>query len=839
MKGSSFFVRLPISLLALSLAGVPAAGAQAQDGLVALSGENAPGLPPDVTFDSFGTPVLSSKGDAAFEAKITGPGVHLDNDEGIWFGSGTSFEGPRNILPVAIEGAQAPDTAPGTLFEEPQQPVVNETGGVAFRSGLTGAGVDPENDDGIWVGKPSSGPMVLAVRSGDPAPGTPLGVFFANLIGSTYAFNNGGVIAFLADLDGDRDLVDEDNDEGIWVGKPGQIQLAARKGFAAPGLPAGTRIEQFSGSPVVNGSDQVAFAGTLESEGGVDPGNDEAIWVGKAGQVQLLVREGDEAPGAPGTRFENLANADTPPALNNTGTVAFRSSLDNIEGEIDPERDEGIWAGKPGSVQLVVREGDPAPGTPSGVVFSSFLNPGALVNSTGQVAFIARLRGAGVDAGNDLGIWVGKPGALQLVVRTFDQAPGAPDGVRFESLGTPSLNANGGIAFAAELDGLDVTADNDEGVWGGRAGELVLVAREGDVINFGNDGARTITEVFLVTGSGGEDGKPSGLNDAREAEVAVMVEFGVGPESSGVFISPGTVSAPPAADDFNADLTSDILWRNTSSGATLIWQIENFANVGDSSPGAVGLAWEIRETGDFDKDGDADILWRNTSNGATLIWEMENYAKVGENNLGGVALVWEIRETGDFDKDGDADILWRNTSNGTTLVWEMENLAMIGSRTRGGVSLVWEIRETGDFDDDGDDDIFWRNTSSGATLIWEIEDIKKVGDSSPGPVALVWEIREAGDFDQDGDDDILWRNTSSGATLIWEIENLANVGDNSPGAVALAWEIRGAGDHDGDSDADILWRNTSSGATLIWEIEDFANVGDHSPGAVALVWEIQ
>src|SRR5262245_4710772 len=81
---------------------------------------------------------------------------------------------------------------------------------------------------------------------------------------------------------------------------------------------------------------------------------------------------------------------------------------------------------------VVIKSGDAAPGTPAGVVFgqatgTAFGYPGS--STTGFVAFNAGVMGPGITAGtNDFGIWAGTPGAIQLVARATDPAPGTAAG---------------------------------------------------------------------------------------------------------------------------------------------------------------------------------------------------------------------------------------------------------------------------------------------------------------------------------------------------------------------------------------------------------------------------
>ena len=89
-----------------------------------------------------------------------------------------------------------------------------------------------------------------------------------------------------------------------------------------------------------------------------------------------------------------------------------------------------------GVTQTVALTGEQAPGTASGVDFSSFSNP--VLDDAGQVAFRSFLTGSDVDSSNDEGIWRGGPGSLSLVARAGSQAPGTASGAIL--FGTPFVH---------------------------------------------------------------------------------------------------------------------------------------------------------------------------------------------------------------------------------------------------------------------------------------------------------------------------------------------------------------------------------------------------------------
>jgi hypothetical protein len=236
---------------------------------------------------------------------------------------------------------------------------------------------------------------------------------------------------------------------GYWSGTNGYLHLVYRAGDPAPGVtgnPTFGAVEMMS----VNSTGKTAFRAELQSPGNIQSGS---IWTENAGVLTLIAHQGDHAPGTPdGTTFTGLGF----PGINSAGKIAFDGSLDLSFNR------QGIWSNAAGPLQLVARKGDPAPGTPSGVTFNE-LGWGNLVafNSAGQLAFRGTLTGTGIDATNNNGIWRGTAGALSLVARSGDPAPGLPPGVSFNGLFYPTINSAGDVQFYAELTGAGVDYTNN------------------------------------------------------------------------------------------------------------------------------------------------------------------------------------------------------------------------------------------------------------------------------------------------------------------------------------------------------------------------------------------
>jgi len=337
-------------------------------GLVAREGTPAPGTTSE-QFSTFSVPVLGDDGRVAFVASLKDAnGVPLPEwASGLW----AQRDGLQPTL-VAREGVPAPGSGDPGNVSFLALPLVDASGGVGFRGAVTGP--PPPQSARLWMTSPAG--VEVVAGAGDPAPGAAPWLSFSPLMplrlaagGDLYYLSGlddgGGRFAdefalYRREADGSIDLLfrtgelvpalggvvdfleDTRFDErgnfatitALETSAPPERGVAlfpngadpvwlARPGDAPPGVLDGSVFGSFSSLQLGVGG-TVAFTGRLHDPlGSPLPMNDRGIWAGDAGDVSLVLREGDAAPGLAGLEVSFLAGA----AVNARGDLLFRAGL--------------------------------------------------------------------------------------------------------------------------------------------------------------------------------------------------------------------------------------------------------------------------------------------------------------------------------------------------------------------------------------------------------------------------------------------------------------------------------------------------------------------------------
>lgn len=437
---------------------------------------------------------------------------------------------PWNGQVLATNGDAVPGV-PGAVFGGSStfdSGVLDDSGRVFFRGRFTGGGSTALDERGLFYGS-SRENLQLVIRSGvlEPTgtvPGATLNTVSGTGISGTNRIGGSGVMLFGASLYDGNVTVTSANDTLFYVGTPGSWQILVREGGPAVGTVGATYSSTFS-SPSqqntgLNALGRAFFLSNLTGGDVVGTTNNVGLFTGTPGNLTLVARKGDVAPG--GEILAGVASGFVT-QMNASGQIAFDVSFVAGSGTnpVTTSNDRALWLYTPGlGVQQLVREGDPVPSL-AGVTYnhatatSWSVNAGATaLDGNGGMLLRVDLQGAGVTNGvDDMAIVRVTPVGHQVIVRRGDPVPGL-SGVTFDVFNNASVLTNdaGTVAFQASLRGAVTTAD-DSATFIGTPGNWVMVMREGD-----------------ATVGGGTFGSPSGrsqlLNGAGQLLLTLDIAGG-------------------------------------------------------------------------------------------------------------------------------------------------------------------------------------------------------------------------------------------------------------------------------------------------------------------------
>ena len=439
-------------------------GAAAGGGTPAPGAGSVSGPPAGAILTAFGVPALDDAGAMASRTTLkaghaTLAGLYHLNAQG------------AATLP-AWQGSPAPDL-PGALFRSFSDPVLAPGGALAFLARVEGGGVHAGvSDSGLWTD--AFGTLRLVLRAGQPVPGLPAGTLLKAV--QSISLEN-GELAALVQFSPAHGIVTAANDvallritglqtvavalrkgdalegsvvhsfstfvpaasspgQGRWH-TPGRLTavavLASRKTVLVQMTPGATpSVRLLSGDTAAPSATvaamglpdaavgALAIAATLHAAPGqTDAAHGPALLAG-ADNAALSLLAGSSAAGADFTAISD-------PAINSSGSLAFLGTLKSTALGSPATISSGLFTGSlTAAPALSAGPGQSAPGraedTSEPVVWSSigsFIVPDG--NTAGPV-ILAKLKGHGVTAANNTGLWALAPsGPWQLLLRTGEQ----------------------------------------------------------------------------------------------------------------------------------------------------------------------------------------------------------------------------------------------------------------------------------------------------------------------------------------------------------------------------------------------------------------------------------
>lgn len=518
MAGNDIARTAPLAALALLAAGMshsqPSGSTPHLDSTrtVALSGQQALGLPNGVNYFGFVNTKISNTGAVAFQALLLGgnqasPFGIMREDESLTLG------------PVALSGTQAPGLPMGVTFPNLQPfPDLNmsKSGNIAFLASLIVGATGSPNTRAIFADRVGSG-FSAAARVGDQASGFAPDITFKNF--NAISANDTGELAFYGTLAGPG--INVANQDVIYRQlSSGDLLPLAREMEQVPGDTPGTLWKSFNIHTDINNGGRVAFNATLTDELGT-----ESFGLFSASIRNDMIahaKSGNQAPGlTAGVAMTGFSDA----VLNNNNQVAFYSGLEG--SGVTSSNNLALFGPGDSGLTFIAREGDQVLSQPNGVLYDFDMSLPLILNDQSGLALYTRLRGTTVTSSTNTAIVsTGSGTELSVVARTGDQVPGLADGTVFIDIsgGTLEMNNTGQVAFRA---GWKMSQTISYGLFAtSPSGELVLVASPGQSIDVNNDPLITDERIISAVNS------DFGFNDL--GQIAFNVQFTDG--SLGVFV---------------------------------------------------------------------------------------------------------------------------------------------------------------------------------------------------------------------------------------------------------------------------------------------------------------
>lgn len=413
--------------------------------VVAREGGVAPGTANalyDGNFTSLSTQFsgINGMGVVIFQADLEGGDTLLGvNEAGLFSGP------PGQVSLVLREGDTLPD---GSVVESlgflDQLGHVGQILHCPTLSKTMGVPANDQNDRALYIslpGTPTAAHFLIA-REGDPAPGTQ-GAFFSdpqndfwNPGTSANCFSSALQCVFTSELGG-GDASFDFNDFAIFIGGIGGVQMVVRRNDPAPGTTSNFGVFNNS-SLLLNSSNQIAFQASLQGTGTNDF-NNTGIWVGSAGNLELVVREGDPIPGVPDREVGNLTGWTQ--WFNDLSQLVFTLPMRDPDTQIE-QTSLWTWSSEEG-LRPALMSGDQIEIQPG--VFKTVANWGGVQFNNGNGA------ASSFNHEGQFALRVGFTDGMDALVRAkIGNLVGAPEGLSVTDGGTQELFLDAGADHAGD-----------------------------------------------------------------------------------------------------------------------------------------------------------------------------------------------------------------------------------------------------------------------------------------------------------------------------------------------------------------------------------------------------
>ncbi len=330
--------------------------------------------------------------------------------------------------------------------------------------------------------------LQLVIKNTDSVPGLAGTAWATSGMFQSPSIDMFGNVGFRGTLLAGTGGVTTSNNATMWYGAPGSLSLAARTGFAAPGLSDGTTVAGFQSQNLpMSPNGQLWFGCTTAAN--PTPYSSGYLATGPAGSMSAVARRGETLPGAATPLISNPGQAGGFEAVNNAGQTVFYADLST---------GGGVWVGSGAGRQLAYQTGGSYAGMPAGTTVNGPFS-GYVINGSGTLLTGTQLTsgvGGVTDANNEvLSILPYGGSTFTTFAREGEVAPnsggatyqrgllpGGPFPVEPTAFffGKGNFNNAGRAIYSAGLEGAGVDASNNAALYTYDGTAASLLRRRGD-----------------------------------------------------------------------------------------------------------------------------------------------------------------------------------------------------------------------------------------------------------------------------------------------------------------------------------------------------------------------
>jgi hypothetical protein len=122
------------------------------------------------------------------------------------------------------------------------------------------------------------------------------------------------------------------------------------------------------------------------------------------------------------------------------------------------------------------------------------------------------------------------------------------------------------------------------------------------------------------------------------------------------------------------------------------YNINNNQITGSAFIGTVGPDWQFSGVGNFSSvPGESDLLLRNSSTGALQVYNINNDQITGSASIGTVGVDWKFAGVAPVSAPGASDLVLRNDNTGQFQVYNIADNQISGSAPLGTVGTEWQL----------------------------------------------------------------------------------------------------------------------------------------------------